>query len=446
MIKLHPNAATALNDIASTISSSNKLIQREKSEERPWGDSHISAAFTDKDIIGSPRMFIVGGNGDKIGFSTHLGGEPLSIEGEDFAKVLKLIQRVLGISTLKHLLSEEYVEEIAIDWCIENSRTRSQPFSEYLLSRVKNDVAYHQIWVPVSSLQVQEDFQFGMSRIITIGRGFFDKAESSALEARPGDREAINGFYNKMRRELQGNAAVAVSVKGEPKFASKQAQIDAEAAVGLLRFFHFAALTSKIFCPTALLGSEFTPQIHGLTISGIDRFQYARSIKHKNEHAWRLSTSELSEMRRNNLDLAATLISDDGHSDFADRVRSSLLTYSKGITFPDLSDRLVYSLSALEGLFLKDASEPISQNLAERVAFSTSRDTDERIAIVKNFRTVYAARSQYIHHRQNKALPDDALERFFCAAWAALATALGNVQKYSTAAEFIEVIDRMKFS
>jgi hypothetical protein len=389
-------------------------------------------------------MFVQDGSGAKIAFSTYRNDQPCSIEGESFAQLRTLVKRTLGISTLKNMLSEEYAEELAIDWCMEFKETRL--FSDYLGERVRGDVSDHQIWVPVSDLQVQENFQFGHARIITIGRRFLDSAERAVLSAQPEHREDIEGFFGKLRNDLQGNAAIAVSARGEPRFAAKQAQIVAETAIGLLRFFHSAALTSKVYCQVALLGSEVSPQTCSLTIVGVDRFQYAKSMKHRNAAAWRLSRAELAELRSRNLDLAGQLIPDDGHSEFAERVRSSLLTYSKGMTFPDVSDRLVYSFSALEGLFLKDGSEPILQNLAERVAFATSKDPDERMDIVKNFKTVYSARSQYIHHRQNKALPDGALDKFFCAAWAALATALGNISKYSSTREFLETIERMKFS
>jgi hypothetical protein len=60
---------------------------------------------------------------------------------------------------------------------------------------------------------------------------------------------------------------------------------------------------------------------------------------------------------------------EDKLSRFKQRVRSSILAYSKGITLHDINDRLVYTLSSLEGLLLKNSSEPIQQNLGERMAF-----------------------------------------------------------------------------
>lgn len=389
-------------------------------------------------------MFEYDGSGEKVSFFSYSGDTPLAILEEDFAQLKKLVQRTLGISALKSSVSLDYLETVAIDWCLDFKGTK--PFSEYLTERVRADISDHQIWVPVSDLQVQDNFYLGLARIITIGRDFLDEAERSLTVERPEDREHVEGFFEKLRSDLLGNAAIAVSIRGERNFATKQAQIVAEAAIGLLRFFHPAGMTSKIHCSLALLGAASVPKTSSLLITGINRFSYSKGLKYPRAAAsWRLSRAELAGMRQH-LELAGQLIDDDGNSEFAERVRSSILTYSKGMTFPDISDRLVYSFSALEGLFLKDGSEPILQNVAERVAFAIAKDPDERIDIVKTFRTVYAARSHYVHHRQNKSLPDGFLDKFFVAAWCGLATALRNIRNYDSTSAFLEVIERVKFS
>jgi hypothetical protein len=89
-------------------------------------------------------------------------------------------------------------------------------------------------------------------------------------------------------------------------------------------------------------------------------------------------------MQRGLLPVVAALVASEGLSEFALRVRSSILTYSRGMTFPDISDRLVYLLSALESLFLKDTSEIIQQNLTERIAFVTVIEVDDRMRVVAN--------------------------------------------------------------
>jgi hypothetical protein len=446
-IKLHIEAAKALDAIADAIVPTVSELPSVNPELAPhWGQQHISHNFTDADLIGAPRAFTMDGSGNIIGVSTAVDNRRVEIVGENYERVRDLVRRAASSSALKNALSEEYIEKAATDWCVAKVAGETSSFSDFLISKATADVAYQHLWVPIAFLSVQEDFQFGPCKIITIPRSLFDDMEQEAVKNSPENREDIVAGFTKFRNELQGNAAVTVSLKAESSFAMKEALHLAEDVVGLLRFFHISAFTAKQFCPTALLGSEVLPETTVLAITGINRFQYRKSAVHLNARPWNMSRPELADMKGRNLDTVAGLVAGDGLSEFATRVRSAVLTYSKGMTFADASDRLVYSLSALESLFLKDGSEPIQQNLGERIAFITSKDAIERMGTVKTVKAVYGARSQYIHHRKvSEALEQD-INAFYLAAWAGLNSAIANLSNYKTTAEFLSAIDLMKFT
>jgi hypothetical protein len=249
-----------------------------------------------------------------------------------------------------------------------------------------------------------------------------------------------------LRKNFQGNAAVALKIEGEPRFAKNKARMIAQDVIGLLRFFHFASFSSKHFCPSALFGAEFMPQESSFIIEEPGRFSEHHSSIIYDAQPWRISRAEFAEMQRGLLPTIAKLVPSQGISEFALRVRSSILTYSRGMTFPDMSDRLVYSLSALESLFLRNTSEIIQQNLSERIAFVTVKGVDERLRVVANCKKIYGARSQYIHHRQSTTVSEEDLELFFVMARRAIEAALLNIRKFTTTDAFIDQIDRIKFS
>jgi hypothetical protein len=114
---------------------------------------------------------------------------------------------------------------------------------------------------------------------------------------------------------------------------------------------------------------------------------------------WQLSAREVAILQSQGLPELGHLVPEDGLSQFQQRLRACLLAYTRGTTFSEAADRLVYTFSALEGLLLKDTSEPIQQNLGERMAFFLTSDSDRRANIAANVRPVYGMRSQYIHHR-----------------------------------------------
>jgi hypothetical protein len=445
MKTLHPDAAAALNAIADGISLDSPP-KNPPGSGPGWGEQYISSNITQKDIIGALRSEVTSGLGEREGIFSSFGEKTASITGESLAKLHTLVKRALGISSVSNMLSQQYVDKLAIDWCFEDPATRPA-FPDFLMNRANEDVSHHRLWLPTAYLQVEEDFQFGPVKIITIPKAFFDEIEERLLTEKPELAENTRAAVQRWRKRFQGNAAVAVSVEGEPIFANQKAKTIAEDVIALLRFFHFASFSSRYFCPTALFGAEYVPEQTSFTIEGDGRFSGQRSsLLHKNAQPWQLSRHELGLMRRSLFPRVETLVDSDGLSEFALRIRSSILTYSRGMTFPEMSDRLVYSLSALESLLLRNASEIIQQNLSERIAFLTVQGIDDRLKVVASCKKVYGARSQYIHHRQRSIVPEDDLELFFVMARRTLEAALRNIRKFTTTDAFIDQIDRIKFA
>jgi hypothetical protein len=444
MKALHPNAAAALNPTADTISLDSPP-KTPPGSGPSWVQQHVSFSVTEKELKGTLRMTVTDGLGEKEGIFSRAEGKNGSISGESLLRLRTLTQRVLEISSIGNLLSAEYVEQLAIDWSFDGSETRP-PFAEFLMRRAEQDVSQHQIWLPTAYLEVEENFGFGGPEIIVIPRTFFDDAERELVTEKPEHAETAIPVVQKWRKNFQGNAAVAIQIEGEPRYAKNKARIIAQDVIGLLRFFHFASFSPRHFCPSALFGAEFMPQASSFTIDGTGHFsEYHSAILHKAQ-PWRISRAELAEMKQGLLPTITTLVPSHGISEFALRVKSSILTYSRGMTFPDMSDRLVYSLSALEGLFLRNASEIIQQNLSERIAFVRVKGVDDRLRVVASCKKIYGARSKYIHHRESATVPDSDLELFFIMARRALETALRNTQKFQKTDAFLDQIDRMKFS
>lgn len=449
-ITLHPEAAKVLDETATSIQPSIATpAARERRPKTPmWGQTHIAGTITDADVIGPVRVELFDNEGKRSGVQTNLGADNLEVLGDNYQRIVDLKERVLKVSALKQLLGDDYIEDLVVDWLVlRHQDADASSFSEYLKARAERDVCSHRIWMPIANLQVQTDFKFGPTKIVTIPKSLFDDSLARWLTTQPDHADSIRAHVDRLRRKLQGNAAVEITVEAEKNFAVHRALSIAEDVVGLLRFFHAAVVMSTIHCPTELLGFEFDPTVTAMIFDDANQFDYSRSAAYAHGRPWRLSNVELSHMReQNQLDLVASLVPTDGLSDFASRVRGSTLSYSKGLTFPNISDRLVYSFSALESLFLKDSSEPIQQNLAERIAFTTAKSPDERMKVVANIKRVYNALSRYIHHRSDLDVTTEELDKFFVHSWAAIRTAVGNLPKFQKHSAYIEAIDRVKYS
>jgi hypothetical protein len=118
----------------------------------------------------------------------------------------------------------------------------------------------------------------------------------------------------------------------------------------------------------------------------------------------------------------------------------AILIYSRNNLTTDLSEKLLFVLVSLESLLLRDGTEAIQGNLAERLAFLAGPTLDERKAIVETTRTVYRLRSNFVHH--GKAVEEvEALEQFLDYAWRALATVLTEVDKFASHADLISYLN-----
>jgi hypothetical protein len=107
---------------------------------------------------------------------------------------------------------------------------------------------------------------------------------------------------------------------------------------------------------------------------------------------WRLSLRELEYLQANGLQEAGRLVLQEGLSDFSTAVRSSLIVYGKGTTFPDPIDRLTHTLSALEGVLLKHQLEPVQANVADRMSFLLAKSHVEREGVSQVVRQAYRLR------------------------------------------------------
>jgi hypothetical protein len=123
------------------------------------------------------------------------------------------------------------------------------------------------------------------------------------------------------------------------------------------------------------------------------------------------------------------------------------MLYSKNSLRVELSDRLIYILVPIESVLLASESEPITQNISERIALLVGNSLEERKAIRRNVKAIYETRSRFIHH--GKAVTTEKLDEIKAFMFTALRFFLilaQNANHFSEKAAAIQNIDDMKFT
>ncbi len=408
--------------------------------ERP-----IAATYTDTHMIGTPRMWRSDNVGRKTAALFWRDDRAYGLFDADYQELRSVVDLASKSKSIRRRVSAGFLEDIIFDWCESqfNSATPSS-LCDSIVAAVRTAVQWHTVWVPIANLETEVSFAFGPVRIDRITKEMIDKQETHLAKDHPDAVADIAAGFEKLRHKLQGLAAVVIEIEAEPQHAFDRAIEIADVAIGLLRFFSLASLTPWCLCPSTVLGSELIPSGTALILDQSNHLSHRSKVLISPAVEWRITKQLHDYMLTASLPELGTLVEDDGLTEFQRSIRSSILTYSKGMTLPDLNDRIVYTLSALEGLLLKNSSEPLQQNLAERVAFLLFKQAEARWDTVRNLRRVYDMRSKYIHHRVS--LSDERqLETFVRNANLTLSLALKYSSRFTARADFISAIDHIKF-
>lgn len=402
----------------------------------------ISATLTDADMIDTPILWCTGVNGKRALIFIRIDSQLLGLSELDFADLERISDKIHTTQWAMDKLSRKFIEDEFLVWARENFRTQNKSsFSDVIIAKSLEKIAILEVWAPIAHLEIESSLEFGSVRIAPITSDKIDSLERMGGPPPPAQQEAVRKLFSNIRRELQGFAAVVVTLEAEPILAEERGLMIAQDAVSLLRFFSPAAPASSVLCPTALLGAEIVPHSKLLVLSD-SSFSMTEKIASSAVEFWRLSQCDIEHLEDMGFKQAGGLVSPAGLSDFAASVRSSLITYGKGTTFPDLIDRLTHALSALEGVLLRHAIEPIESNIADRISFMLSKQESERAEIAQNVRQAYWLRGQY---RTLSLSPreQEILAIFIANAHAVLRTALQNVGSFQTKMEFIEAVDHL---
>ena len=75
-----------------------------------------------------------------------------------------------------------------------------------------------------------------------------------------------------------------------------------------------------------------------------------------------------------------------------------MVTFGRAALTADLREKMIWYCAGLESILLRDSSEPILQNLSERLAMFAYDTVQERTVALKDVKEAYALRSRFVHH------------------------------------------------
>jgi hypothetical protein len=248
-----------------------------------------------------------------------------------------------------------------------------------------------------------------------------------------------------MRSDFQGLAVAEARLFGEPVRARQLAIERIELVVGILRFFAPAHRDGKVVSRIARWGyapertetvfvADSTGRCSNISTALIDR--PARALIDDEMREFLLGAG-LSEVRE--------IVAREKRTDLEQELLTGMVTFGRAALTPDLRERIVWYCAGLESILLKNSSEPILQNLGERLAMFAYDTIDERSAALADVRTAYSLRSSFAHHGVD--IEDrEAVNRFVRHGLRFFLRVAKNINRFSNKEQILDHIDRMKLS
>ncbi|MGH4125501.1 MAG: hypothetical protein ACREV6_21520 [Clostridium sp.] len=408
----------------------------------------VTHTLTEKDIIGDIKVGLTNGLGEDKGKIFLHAGIQYGITGLEYERLIKMAKTVFKNRQIQNSVSFVFVKNILFEW-VEKKYTQEidLDFTDYLDSEIDKVVKECEIWMPVPFTAIDESFVIGKIEFKPITKDILDNwikpNENSNMP-----EEQLNGF-KKFKKEIhsdfQGYAAGVYKCKAEKNRAEEIAYEYFSESLSLLRIFSRANLSPKILNASYEYGFKmFRSKTYFLYKPSSDGISYTTTVIDRGIN-WHIGTDDIKIMD-SYIKKINDLLSISELNDFQEKLLHYIMVYSKNTLRYDISDKILYILVAVEGMLLKSDTEPIQQNVGERLAFVLGKTAKERMDIVSNLREVYSLRSKFVHHGKDIEDENKILEKFMTNIWVFSLWLIDNYNIFNTKDEFLKSIDLKKFS
>jgi len=446
-LQLHPAASARFNErglsLVRTVSSQpmSPLRSHRKfvSDEPPPIQIRI-----DESRDSTKRLY--DGYGKQIGMYRLLHGTETGLEGDAYTEMSNLAEAMQRTESLEPFLSVKTINDAIFEWLLARfDGSEEADLCDFVLGKCSQQIKTYEVWVPVSSIILEAEMLLGRVVLRPISTAQIDGWHERALQERPKDSKVLAMRFAQMKEKLQGRVAGVVTSVADKMRAKQRAMLETKRSLAMLRIMSPASFIPHATCYCTLKGMEHFEEVSSLTaVDGALRIVDEERLD-KNNPRWHIAKADADKLAGSGLADLSELAGKERQSPFYKSLFAALSLYSKVSLVRDFSDKLVYIFASLESLFLKNESEPIQQNLGERIATLVGNGLKEKKAIIQSVKKVYKARSAFVHHAQQ--LEDtEALREFMIYAWTAMLAAVKKRDLFNKKEDFLEAIDDRKLA
>lgn len=446
-LNIHASAADNFNKKAGEFVKLVKEFAPDPAQQSSFpSDLHIAATLTEKDLIGEIEVASTDYRGKTISRFFYIDKRKFGLDEGDYKRLVKLAEQIQMLPSIRKKLSTAFIEKSIFVWIKSEYQNTGTPksFMECLETEAKQVVVPLEYWIPIANLEVEVPFSISKSEIRPFSKSLIDKWINNIAALKLKHQETILKHFEQIRKDYQGLAAVHTVIEAEPEYAYECVIGEAHRITSILGIFSDATLIPDIKCVSCIKGSENIGKATAFFESDKGNMQMKSTILDiSSAKYWRLSQNEIREIKKAGLDKISTLMSAETLNEFEKSVLNSVFIYSKSAFTADPVEKVVYMLSALESILLKNENEPIQHNLAERLAVFTAQELNKRKSIISTVKSAYGVRSRYLHHGHTSS-ELELISEFMMCTWGFFVQLIANAERFSSKEKFVSAIDDHK--
>ncbi len=411
-----------------------------------------STVISDEDIIGEVRMReeIVGKYGKIMQRFFYKNNKKLGFKEGSDQLIVQFIETLQKKENIRNMLSYEFIEEVFFEWLKQEIGNKEvlETFIGYLDNRAKQNIKPMTLWVPIAFLEVETPFTVANTKICILSQEVLQKwRDDSIVLMDQENKNRVMEHFEKIKKEYQGLACVVIEVNAEPEYALKYAIEKAQRVTSILGIFSRGTWEANVKCVSTIKGSEHTMSATVFSAKNKDN-NFSMNISEIEKipiKYWRLTEKDIFNINKWGLASISLLLTSKNKTKFEQLIEHYIFIYAKVAFTDEPVEKIIYILTSLESVLLKNNSESIVENLSVRMAFCIASGLEERKILIKLIKNIYSIRSSYIHHGETSSELAD-ISKFMEYVWIFFVKLVNNHKSYSTKEEFISAIEDRKLS
>lgn len=402
-------------------------------------------AITPDSIVGPIRIGRVDRRGSKTAQYFYSGEQEVGLAGEDYRQFQLLAESIQRTPGWYEVVSVRAIEAEALNWLhARHEKRHGAPLLPYLRDAIRPTVRRYQAWVPLAHTTAQRDYTIGRTVLRPILPEHINQWQQSMKAAREEDKARFDEYLRKLGNQLVSLAAATIEIEAEPGRAMDVALQKAEETASILRLYSPLMCEPELVSRCVPLGRESRPTELCLLLEGPALSMSRSALVDGALHQTVVDDKHFALMNSLGLPVLNDILARPDKTRFQQQLLTALSLYARSSLERDQGTRLVWVFAAIESLLLRSESEPIVQNVSERIAFLVSKDPHERRAIARNAKEVYDLRSRFLHH--GAAIQEiEKLSEFLHSVWLFFISAIKNANSIDERAQLIDHVEDKKF-